>query len=175
MSENIKFEESGMNFVAHPQEQLFRIEKSKLYLDQLAPNKVKTVEFLLYKMNKLLFVEAKTSTPNYHNCADSYEKKENYERFIGSIAQKFTDSISLYMSAVIGRQDNSEFPTKMLESSVSKTEIRLIVIIKEADLASCTHYTDKRRTVLHANTKKWSNCTLLCLNEEMARKKKLII
>ena len=162
-------EESEMVFGSYQMEDVFPIEDSKLY-DKLKKYGIKTVEFILFQKDKLMFIEAKKTTPNYN----SDNNLEKYNDYISEISQKFCDSIDIYMSTYIGRQIDSEFSQKMKLANISDFEIRLLVVIKNAYEDSLCHYTDKLRIVLNRKMKKWSNCQLFVISEEQARKKGLI-
>jgi hypothetical protein len=92
MSARVRIEESGLLFREFDDSDVFEIEKSVLYR-ALHEGGVKTVEFwLIYDENKLLLVEAKSSSPNPEN-------SEGFELYIAETAEKFVHSISLFASA----------------------------------------------------------------------------
>jgi len=162
-------EESEMVFGSYPKADVYPIEESRLY-DKLKPHGIKTVEFILFKNRKIMFIEAKKTTPNYN----SKNNLEDYNNYIAELSQKFSDSIDIYLSTYIGRQNDPDFPQKMKSSNTSDYEIRLLVVIKNAYEDSLNHFSDKLRVVLNRKMRILSNCQLFVISEAQARKKGLI-
>ena len=65
MTNSIEITESRMKFGPFPREDLFYIEKSEIYKN--LGSGVKIVEFVLLKEDKLLIIEAKSSSPRSIN------------------------------------------------------------------------------------------------------------
>jgi len=88
--------QSGMDFIA---ENTFHIEEAAAY-DKLRDDKIRSVEFIRIKNDKLLFIEAKTTFPNPDN--PSEENKIKYQAEINEICEKFIHSLNLLLSIEIG-------------------------------------------------------------------------
>ena len=162
--------ESGMTFGPYDKNDVFRIEKSESYQNVYVQD-LRTVEFVIWHREKLVFLEAKSSTPNYQNIDKSKEKTEKYHEFINSIAEKFEDSIDLYFSLITGRQIDSDFSEKLMKLDYSKINIVLVIVIKNAYLDSLVHYRDKLNTMLRIKMKVWNIKNILLIDEETAQKK----
>ena len=162
--------ESGMTFGPYDKNDVFRIEKSELY-QKVFIHDLRTLEFVIWHNENLVFLEAKTSTPDYRNTNESDEKKKKYKKFINSIAEKFEDSIDLYFSLITGRQIDSDFSEKLLKLDYSKINIVLVVVIKNAYGESLIHYKDKLNTMLRVKMKVWNIKNILFIDEETAQKK----
>ena len=95
----VRINESGMIFGEYVEENVFRIEKSKLH-DKIG-NGVKVVEFILInEPNKLNFIEAKSSSPQPRE-----DNMERFDEFIGEITDKFIHSFNLYYSGIMKRNN----------------------------------------------------------------------
>lgn len=162
--------ESGMTFGPYDKNDVFRIEKSELY-QKVFIHDLRTLEFVIWHNENLVFLEAKTSTPDYRNTNESDEKKKKYKKFINSIAEKFEDSIDLYFSLITGRQIDSDFSEKLLKLDYSKINIVLVVVIKNAYGESLIHYKDKLNTMLKVKMKVWNIKNILFIDEEKAQEK----
>ena len=102
----ISIEESGMKFREYDERDIFRIEKSRQYIETLRDRGIKICEFLLSTGNKIVFVEAKTNFPNHFNVKD-------YECFIGEVVQKMSNSLSLYGNILLGRYSDDGVPENL--------------------------------------------------------------
>lgn len=162
--------ESGMTFGPYDKNDVFRIEKSELY-QKVFIHDLRTLEFVIWHNENLVFLEAKASTPDYRNTNESDEKKKKYKKFINSIAEKFEDSIDLYFSLITGRQIDSDFSEKLLKLDYSKINIVLVVVIKNAYGESLIHYKDKLNTMLRVKMKVWNIKNILFIDEEKAQEK----
>lgn len=49
----------------------------------------------------IIFLEAKKTCPNGKNMHDTQEKERKFEEYYSSIVQKFTESLQVYMAAVL--------------------------------------------------------------------------
>ncbi len=173
--EDIIIEESGMKFGKFDSDHLFHIEKCDLYQKALNPKGVAVTEFAVLQRGKLLFIEAKTATPNYSACTDSEEKMKKYEEYITSIAAKFRDSIDIYASILLKRNNCDQLPEAMAEKDFSSLSIVFVLVIKNAYPDSLIHYTDKFRKVLAPMMKIWKVHDMIVISEEQAKRKGLII
>lgn len=166
--------ESEMTFGVYDSDNIFRIEESESYQKNQTVG-AKVVEFVLWHNKKMLFLEAKKSTPNYHNIEKSEDKKENYHQYIKAITGKFNDSVDLYFSTYVGRQNRSEISEKLLALNYANLDIVFVVVIKNAFTDSLIHYKEKLNKELQVKMKLWNIKDLIVIDEEMARKKGLII
>ncbi len=172
---DIIIEESGMKFGRFDSDHLFYIEKCDLYQKELKPKGVAVTEFAVLQKGKLLFIEAKTATPNYAACNSSEEKRKKYEEYITSIATKFRDSIDIYASILLKRNLCEQLPETMEEQDFVSLPIVLVLVIKNAYPDSLIHFTDKFRKVLAPMMRIWKVHDVIVISEEQARKKGLIV
>lgn len=170
----ISIRESEMNFGDFHEEDLFEIEKSEL-LKSLGEG-VKTVEFILLGVNKnIIFLEAKKTCPNEMNMHDTPEKEKSFEEYYSRIVQKFTDSLQVYMAAVLKRyREVSEIGDNLKKiKDYHKRGICFILVIKDADikwLAGPKAILERRLLSLR---KIWG-IEISVLNYELAKQYKLI-
>jgi hypothetical protein len=96
----ITITESGMDFGKFDEDNLFYVEKSDLY--KSLGLGIKTVEFVtLQGKDNIIFVEAKTGCPNPANKGKGGEDAERFNSFYDDIADKFVDSLQVYMAGVM--------------------------------------------------------------------------
>jgi len=169
-----KTEESGMTFGSYDEKDVFQIEKSDLYISQFRGKGVKTVEFILWHNEKLLFLEAKSSTPNHASVDESDDKKENYAKYISDISQKFCDSIDLYFSTYVGRHCQNEISEKILALDYKKIDIVFVLVVKKLYKMSMIHFQEKFQSELATKMRIWNIKDFLVIDEDTARKKGLI-
>lgn len=166
--------ESEMNFGRYREEELFEIEKSQFF--RSLGQGIKPVEFILLQQEKnIIFLEAKKSCPNEKNMNETAQKAEKFEEYYGSITQKFTDSLQVYLSAVLNcHGDQKEIGDKLKAiQNYQGYEILFVLVIKEADilwLSGVKAILEKRLLSLR---KIWK-AKVLVLNHELARKKGLL-
>lgn len=125
--------ESGMYFGDYPDENFFAIEGSVLH--QSIGRGIKTVEFILLRReHNILFVEAKTSCPNAANKDESETKLERFEQYYGEIAEKFCDSLQMYLSVVLGKNLSVEEIGEKLREDMefSSCNITFVLVIESA-------------------------------------------
>ena len=128
--------ESGMSFVA---DNVFHIEESPLY--KRLGKKVKSVEFVRSKGNKLLFVEAKSSFPNPNSLTPNPNKgnkigSELFRDEIFDLCEKFIHSLNLYSSVEVGVTDD-KFPPEYMPSEKVSLAFIFVINIKIFDKSSC--------------------------------------
>ena len=160
--------ESGMNFGKYQEDNLFHIEKSKIYKDLGAG--IKTVEFVLrYNKNSIVFLEAKKSCPNAKN---RYESEEYYS----SVTEKFTDSLQIYLAALLDRYGDGEEIGKELRNihSMRNIRIKFILVVKDAeDIAWLAGPLAELKERLLRIRKIWG-IEIAVLNETLAKEYKLL-
>lgn len=163
--------ESDMEFGVYKEEQIFCIEKCRQYTEKLRQRGVRCCEFILLRSNKLFFIEAKRSYPDPIGGIAKDEKQ--YYTDIKEIAEKMRHSLQLYANIVLNRysQDGVSEGMKNAES----LEIRLILVIKNADKSWIVPLQDVFRKELNAEMRIWKVPDFIILNEEMARKKHFIV
>ena len=172
--DKIIIKESDMNFGPYDKDDLFQIEKSNVYTKELANNKVSVTEFILLCVKKLLFVEAKKTTPNFANCSESQEKLKKYQDYVYSIRDKFIHSVSAYMSMRLGRTDGSELSEKLIKQDLKSISIVLVLVVKDSYHSSLIHYKEKLDSILKPEKCIWKIKDVLVISEAMAKKKGLV-
>jgi hypothetical protein len=170
--------ESNMKFGNYDPDNVFHIEKSDIYTKLKDKQSVKTTEFILLRNNQILFVEAKTSTPNSQTYQDSEEKTKKYHAFVNDIVQKFSDSIEIYSSLLLNYIHSSDFPPNFKvahNSEITSIEMIFILVIKNAFPSSLEHYKQKLERELKTKMKIWGIKNILVIDETQAKRKNLII
>lgn len=167
--------ESGMNFGKYQEDSLFHIEKSKIYKDLGAG--IKTVEFVLrYNKNSIVFLEAKKSCPNAKNRYESEEKERKFEEYYSSVTEKFTDSLQIYLAALLDRYGDGEEIGKELRNihSMRNIRIKFILVVKDAeDIAWLAGPLAELKERLLRIRKIWG-IEIAVLNETLAKEYKLL-
>ena len=165
--------ESEMQFGEYKENQVFQIEKSEQYTKKLRQRGVRCCEFLLLRDNKLCFIEAKKSYPDPLIGCSSDERKEQYHKDIREIVEKMRHSLELYANILLKRY--SQEGVSELMRNVETLEMRLILVIKNADASWIAPLQDVFRKELRAEMQIWKIPDFIILNEEQARKKHLIV
>lgn len=167
--------ESGMQFGIYPDENVFRIEKSSQYQQKLMPNGVKSCEFILLRDNTLFFVEAKTSNPREITADTPEDKKKKYNEYIAEIVDKMKHSVLLYANILLCRYDSSGVSAKLMQRDLSGKEIKLILVVKNAEEEWLVPLQEKLRSELRVFCALWKINGLFVINEMTARKKRFVI
>ena len=158
-------EESGMTFGDFDDTDLFYIEKSEYY--QRMGQGVSTVEFILHRPKKVLFVEAKSSSPAPGNDL-------RFDAFIDEIAQKFIHSIEMYASHILRRTDRyEEMPEKLRNIDWLQYRLIFILVINGHKAEWLSPITSALQQRLLAQTSIW-DCDISVINDEMAREYNMI-
>ena len=89
---NEQITESGMEFIT---DNVFRIEKSQVLIE--AGQGIKSVEFVRMINERLMFLEAKTTFPN-----PEMDATNRFDEEVNDVCEKFTHSVTLYSSVVLG-------------------------------------------------------------------------
>lgn len=165
--------ESDMQFGEYKEKQVFQIEKSEQYIKKLRQRGVRCCEFILLRANKLCFIEAKKGYPNPIIGSSSDKRKEQYYQEIQEIVEKMRHSLELYANILLKRYSQEGVSELMV--NVETLEIRLILIIKNADISWIVPLQDVFRKELRAEMQIWKIPDFIILNEEQARKKHFII
>ena len=167
--------ESGMQFGLYSDENVFRIEKSPQYQLKLMPNGVKSCEFILLRDNTLFFIEAKTSSPMEITADTPEEKKKKYNEYISEIVDKMKHSVLLYANILLCRYDSGGVPAKLMNHDLSYKEIKLVLVIKNAEKEWLTPLQEKLRSELRVFCAIWKINGLFVINELTARQKHFVI
>lgn len=163
----IEIQESKMLFGPYEEADIFKIETSSI--NQKAGEKIGIVEFVLRRNeNKILFIEAKSSSPRENT------SKERYNEFISEITNKFLNSFELYQALLYGRYETDEQIGKNLkELNWKVSEIKFVLIIN----GHAKEWLVPIREALIKNMRNFLSIwkgAIIVLNEEMAKQKHLI-
>lgn len=167
--------ESDMRFGKYSEEDVFYIEKSDQYQNSLRGNGVKSCEFILKKADTLYFVEAKSSCPNQITADSSKEKREKYNEYIADIIDKMRHSLALYANILLKRHDATGIPNNFLETDLSAKQIKLVLVVKNAEEMWLIPLKEKLNKELKREAKIWKYTDFYVINEEQARKKCFVI
>lgn len=165
--------ESDMQFGKYPENFIFQIEDSAQYTEKLRQNGVRSCEFILRRGNNLCFVEAKTSCPNQITANSSEEKKIKYQEYIQEIVEKMRHSLDLYANIVLKRYSQDGMSDQLKDAE--KLNMRLILIVKNAEIVWLDPFRDKFRKELRKEMRIWKIPDFIILNEEQARKQHFIL
>lgn len=165
--------ESDMQFGEYNENQIFYIEDSEQYKQKLRQNGVRSCEFVLLRGNRLCFVEAKKSCPNQITANSSNEKKTKYHEYIQEIVEKMRHSLNLYANILMKRYSQDGVSEQM--KNVKDLDIRLVLVVKNAETVWLDPFRDKFRNELRKEMQIWKIPEFIILNEEQARKRHFII
>lgn len=165
--------ESDMQFGEYQENLIFQIEDSAQYKEKLRQNGVRSCEFILRRDNNLCFVEAKKSCPRQITADSSKEKKIKYQEYIQEIVEKMRHSLNLYANIVLKRYSQDGMPDQLKDAE--NLNMRLILIVKNAEIAWLDPFRDKFRKELRKEMRIWKIPDFIILNEEQARKKQFIL
>lgn len=165
--------ESDMHFGEYPQNLIFKIEDSVQYKEKLRQKGVRSCEFILRRGNILCFVEAKKSCPNQITANSSEEKKAKYHEYIQEIVEKMRHSLNLYANIMLKRYSQEGVPEQLKD--VENLNMRLILIVKNAEISWLDPFRDKISKELRKEMQIWKIPEFVILNEELARKKHFIL
>jgi hypothetical protein len=155
--------ESGMDFIA---DNAFHIEKSEIYTK--LKNRIKTVEFVRAKGDKLLFMEAKSSFPNPNN--PSHDNPANFQNQINDICEKFIHSLNLYSSIATGVSE-TVLPADF--NVPDKISISFVLVIENLQLDWCKPVKTKLEQSLPHYLKQIWQPAVFVINHETATRQNL--
>ena len=147
------------------------MEDSEQYKEKLRQNGVKSCEFVLLRGNRMCFIEAKKSYPDPINGIT--KNKNQYYIDIRKIVEKMQHSLDLYANILLNRYAQDGVSEEM--KNIENLEMRLVLVIKNADKSWIIPLQEKFRKELNAEMRIWKIQDFVVLNEEQARKKHLII
>ena len=161
---DMEFVESYMKF-GFDDECFYRIEKSSALSEYVKP-----CEFIILQDSKLCFIEAKSSSPS--------PGKEDFDKFIGEIVQKFEDSILLYNAVKMkrhGEEASSEIPSN-LNTANEDIRYRLYLVIHGHKSEWMPPIQDELRNKLRHILNAWNikDIDVQAVNQDDARNKGLI-
>ncbi|MBX9598664.1 MAG: hypothetical protein K2X04_08825 [Burkholderiales bacterium] len=148
----------------------YRIDDLPFYTKMSSEYSVKDCDFVWLKQNKeLWFIEAKSSTPH------PYTNSDKFASFIDEIVGKFNDSIMLYfaMQLNLSKTPQSLLPIKF--QPFQEQEIRLILVINGFKIEWATSVRDKLNLVCKKFRYLANVQEIVVLNDDLARRRKLIL
>lgn len=158
-----------MEFGVFPKKDVFQIENSKLHLS--LGEGIKTVEFILLKdSDKMLFVEAKSSCPNYDNRQESEEKAEKFEEYFSDISDKFIDSLQMMLNVALQRDvDTSGIGEHIKQEDLySKIKFCFVLVVRKAEREEWLVGPKVELEARLLHWKKLWKVDIVVLNEELA-------
>lgn len=160
--------ESGMRFGDYRPEQVFRIENSQMHSH--VGTGVRSVEFILLRStNKLLFVEAKSSSPK----AES--GWERYQEFLNEITEKFVHSFNMFCAWYLGRlEDEGEIGTDLKTVTCNNAKFIFILVIKGHKKEWLLPLQEELNQKLLYHCSVWKS-RVIVMNDDIAKKYHLII
>ncbi len=167
--------ESDMQFGKYEEGEVFQLEKCRQYAEKLRPNGVKSCEFILRRGKKLYFVEAKKSCPKQIMADTPEEKIKKYNEYIHDIALKMRHSLSLYCNILLERYGSEGVPELLNEKNMSDLEIRLVLVVKNAEKEWLIPFQEVFRNVLQDEMRIWKIPSFSIINEATAREKHFIL
>ena len=170
----MQIKESGMDFGNYSEEQVYHIEVSGLY-QTLRPKGIKCCEFILLRESKILLIEAKTSCPKEIEASSSEERKLKYNEYIDDICLKMKHTIQLYACVVLKRLKDESLPKALADTDLSKYQIKPILVVKMAEKEWLPSLADVLNRKIINLKRIWNLDNLLVLNEDLARRKGLVI
>ena len=76
---------------------------------------------------------------------------------------------------MLKRYEEKSVPEEFFENDFAKIKIQFIVVVKNAELEWLSHYKDKIEQILRKDMIIWKIRDIVFINEEIARKKNLIL
>lgn len=113
--------ESEMKFITD--DYSYIMEDDSFYKQMSSKYGSKDVDFIIKRDNKLLFIEAKKSSP------------KKLEEYINEIVTKFTDSLIIFIGILFDRRNTKStvITEQMNQTGHLKNDIQFILIIKDAE------------------------------------------
>ena len=162
--------ESGVDFGPYEDENLFHIEKSRLY--KSLGEGLKIVEFVLRINTNIIFVEAKTNAPNPENRDISMKNQKKFEQFYTEVPDKFVNSFGVYTAALLKRYaDTLEIGTNLQNPDLKGMKIIFATIITNPDAK--IEWLAPIKAVLEDRLRRWLkiwDINVVVYNRELADK-----
>ena len=157
----IPINESGLTFNIE-KNRLYRPEDEAFYKKLCSKHPIKICDLIYLQPNEeLLIIEVKSSAP---------KKVENY---IGSIKQKFNDSILIYTASWANRPNTRphDFPALLQSNDALKRKMRLVLIVKDHKNEWCLPLKDALSKICTPLEKAFSLEATQVFNQDLARTK----
>ena len=167
--------ESDMRFGEYEEKQVFQLEKSHQYTRKLKVNGIKSCEFILRRGNKLYFIEAKKTCPRQITADTSAAKIGKYKEYVHDITLKMRHSLMLYSNILLERYETEGVPELLKEKNMSDLEIRLVLVVKNAEKEWLVPFQDVFKNTLRDELRIWKIPGFSIINETTARDKHFII
>ena len=172
-------EESGMNFGPFDENNVFHIEKSKVYC-KIKEN-VKIVEFILKRNDALLFIEGKSSSPQNLQISVTINKGNEIEvvnypsPYILEVYNKFNNALNLLLSTNLKcyNDENNEINNFVDLTKFNSYKINFYLIINGHKKEWLRGIQDALQKQLLPQKKIWG-VDVIVMNDEIAKKNNLI-
>lgn len=158
----IKYE-SEMNFILDNNSYI--MEDDTFYEKMSSKFGTKDVDFIIKRENKLLFIEAKTSSPM------------NLNNYTNDIVVKFIDSLYIFTGIILNRKNTQStiITNEMNRISHIKGSMQLVLIIKNAEKSHLIPIRDLLQKKLRKIIKMYSlETSVIVMNEAQSREKNFI-
>ncbi len=155
--------ESDMNFILDSYSYI--MEDDIFYKKMSSKFGTKDVDFIIKRKNKLLFVEAKRSSP------------QELKDYIAEIVVKFIDSLFIFTGIILNRKNtqSSIITQDMNKINHLKGSIQLVLIIKNAEESHLRPISYLLQKKLRKIIKMYSlETSVIVMNEALARNKRFI-
>ncbi|MFA7056374.1 MAG: hypothetical protein WC155_02280 [Candidatus Cloacimonadales bacterium] len=161
--------ESGMDFGPFDEDYLYEIERSDL-VERL---NIKKVEFIVYYNKALMFLEAKSSSPQ--SKLNPINEQTNFDDYIDEVTRKFANSINLFFSIRLGRYKD-KMGIKLNKITLSQANMKLILVIKNHKEEWLPPVSDALKIKLYGLIRSCNinPCNILIINSAIAKEKGLI-
>lgn len=168
----INFIESSMQF-SFPKDRCFHIETSDTYR-HLNTYEISSVECVFTqefnKKKTLVFLEAKTSTPNPNG-----PNQEKLEEFLKSMRCKYLHSLQMCYAILHKRHSFQEkLGTTLMSVLFDPQRICFVLVVKAYEAAWCVQMKDALAITLKDILRIW-DAEVIVLSEEMARESSIIV
>lgn len=164
----LQITESGMVFGNYRPEQVFKIENSHMH-DQAGMG-IKSVEFVLLRgTDKILFVEAKSSSPRE---TTSWER---YQEFLNEVKEKFIHSFNMLCAWYLGRLDDAgEVGADLGAVSCDKVNFIFVLVIRGHKESWLQPLQEELNQKLRYHNSIWKS-RVIVMNDMIAQKYHLIL
>jgi len=155
--------ESGMNFILDNYSYI--MEDDIFYKKMSSKFGTKDVDFIIKRENKLLFIEAKTSSP------------KELEHYIYEIVIKYIDSLFIFTGIILNRKNtqSSIITPEMNKISHLKGSIQLVLIIKNIEKRHLIPIRDLLQNKLRKIIRMYSlESSVIVMNEAQSKNKNFI-
>lgn len=153
--------ESGLTFNME-KDRLYRPEDEAFYKKLCSKHPIKICDLIyLQRDEELLIIEVKSSAP------------KELENYIGSIKQKFNDSILIYTASWANRPNTrpQSFPTLLQSEDALQRKMRLVLIVKDHKKEWCLSLKDALRRICTPLEKAFLLEATQVFNQDLARTK----